>query len=184
MKTVIRLADRSDVPALAMIHTESWRRNYRGMYSDAYLDGDLYTDRLAAWTDKVSRDERGFFTLIATQSGESIGFAHVALDGDAEWGALVDNLHVSHRAQRGGVGSLLLDRVARSVIERRPGSGIYLWVLEKNEGATAFYVSRHGVLQDSEIASPPNKDPRNLAGSPRRVRVAWPDPAALLLSPK
>jgi GNAT superfamily N-acetyltransferase len=177
----IRLATTNDASAIARIHTESWRRHYRGMYSDQYLDGDLYADRLAAWTDKVARDERAFFTLIAEDAGQAVGFAHVALDADLIWGALVDNLHVSHAAQRGGIGSLLLDRVARMVIARRPRSGLYLWVLEQNAAATAFYVARHGLLRDSELAAPPNKDPRNLAGSPRRVRVTWSDPASLLL---
>jgi ribosomal protein S18 acetylase RimI-like enzyme len=178
----IRFATAGDAPDIARIHADSWRRNYRGMYSDRYLDGDLYTDRLAAWTDRVSRDERRYFTLVAERPvADAIGFAHVALDADARWGALVDNLHVSRAAQRIGIGSLLLDRVARLVLERRPDSGIYLWVLEQNEAGQAFYVARKGVLRDTELAAPPGKDPRNLYGQPRRIRVAWSDPSALLL---
>ena len=180
-KILIRLAQGADVPAIAAIHAESWRRHYRGMYSDLYLDGDLDADRLAAWTSKVSRDPRAHFTLIAEQGGRAIGFAHVMLDADPRWGALVDNLHVSHAAQRGGIGSRLLDAVAHRVMELRPDSGIYLWVLEQNVAATAFYLSRHGVLQDTEFAAPPNGDPRNLAGTPRRIRVSWADPSVLLL---
>lgn len=176
---LIRPAETRDAGEIARLHTESWRRHYRGMYSDRYLDGNLYHDRLAVWTEKLARDPRHYFTLIAEDAERAVGFAHVELDGDAKWGALVDNLHVSHEAQRKGIGSLLLDRVARQVIGRRPGSGIYLWVLELNEPATAFYVSRGGVLRDSELSSPPGKDPRNLHGSPRRIRVTWSDPATL-----
>lgn len=189
----IRFATAADAPDIARIHTESWRRHYRRMYSDRYLDGDLYADRLAAWTDRVSRDPRSHFTLVAEGSvvpseakdppaRRALGFAHVALDADPRWGALVDNLHVSHAAQRSGTGSRLLDRVAQLVLERRPGSGIYLWVLELNEAGRAFYVSRGGILRDIELASPPGKDPRNLHGHPRRIRVAWPDPRALLMT--
>jgi GNAT superfamily N-acetyltransferase len=177
----VRLAAPSDAPDIARIHTDSWRRHYRGMYSEQYLDGDLYGDRLAAWTERLARDPQRYFTLVAMGGDRAIGFAHVDLDADTKWGALVDNLHVSHSAQRGGVGSLLLDRVARRVGNERPGSGVYLWVLEQNETATAFYVARNGVLRDSELANPPGKDPRNLHGSPRRVRVTWSDPASLLL---
>jgi ribosomal protein S18 acetylase RimI-like enzyme len=178
---VIRPARPSDAPAIAALHTDSWRRHYRRMYSDRYLDGDLYGDRLAAWTERVVRDERVYFTLLAELHGQPVGFAHVMLDADPKWGALVDNLHVAHSAQGSGIGSLLLDRVARSVIERRPGSGIYLWVLEQNEAARRFYVSRGGVLRDSEPSAAPGNDPRNLHGSPMRVRVSWSDPSLLLL---
>jgi ribosomal protein S18 acetylase RimI-like enzyme len=151
------------------------------MYSDRYLDGDLYTERIAVWSDKLSRDRRKYFTLIAMDDGRALGFAHVSLDADAHWGSLVDNLHVSPAAQRGGIGSRLLDQVARVVMERRPGSGIYLWVLELNVQGIAFYEARRGLLRDSEPSAPPGGDPANLHGSPRRIRVVWPDPTLLLL---
>src|SRR5689334_10531288 len=176
----IRNATASDAPAIAQIHADSWRRHYRGMYSDRYLDGDLYADRLASWTDKVARDALKYFTLIAEEDGRAIGFAHVSLDGDPKWGSLVDNLHVSRAAQRGGIGSQLLDRVAKLVMARRPGSGIYLWVLEQNAQAIGFYQSRKGILGDREPSAAPGGDPRNLHGSPRRIRVSWSDPASLL----
>jgi ribosomal protein S18 acetylase RimI-like enzyme len=180
-EVVIRLADAGDAPDIARIHMESWRRHYRGMYSDAYLDGDLYADRLKAWTEKLAKDRRTHFTLLAQTVGMTVGFAHVALDADATWGALVDNLHVSHSVQRGGIGTLLLDRVARMVAEQRRGSGIYLWVLEQNIQAIAFYEARKGVLRDSEPSAPPGGDPRHLHGTPQRIRVTWGDPATLLL---
>jgi ribosomal protein S18 acetylase RimI-like enzyme len=180
-EVVIRPADVNDVPDIARIHMESWRRHYRGMYSDAYLDGDLYADRLTAWTGKLAWDHRTHFTVLAEHDGRTVGFAHVALDGHEKWGALVDNLHVSHTVQRGGIGTLLLDHVARMVAEQRPGSGIYLWVLEQNTQAIAFYEARKGVLRDSEPSAPPGGDPRHLHGSPRRIRVTWGDPTVLLL---
>jgi GNAT superfamily N-acetyltransferase len=178
----LRMAKSGDAPAIAQIHTDSWRRHYRGMYSDGYLDGDLYADRLAAWTDKINRDAKRYFTLIAEMADRPVGFAHVDLDADSRWGALVDNLHVSHAAQKGGIGSRLLDRVAQMVIDRRAGSGLYLWVLEKNLQAIGFYRARKGELHDSEPSAPPSGDPRNLHGTPRRIRVVWPDPAVLLVA--
>ena len=151
------------------------------MYSDRYLDGDLYSERLAAWTQKLGKDERVAFTLLAEQQDRAVGFAHVVLDADPTFGTLVDNLHVVHSAQGGGVGSLLLDRVAQRVIDQRPGSGIFLWVLEQNQAATGFYVSRKGILRDSEPSAAPGGDSRNLHGSPRRIRVTWSDPSTLRL---
>ena len=177
---IVRIATSDDAPVIAGIHANSWRRHYRGMYSDAYLDGDLDAERLAAWTERLARDER-YVTLVAEVDGVPVGFAHVGLDGDPEWGAHVDNLHVVHSAQGRGIGSLLLDRVAKIVMERRPGSGIFLWVLEQNEAARDFYVAKKGILRGSELSPAPGKDPRNLHGSPRRIRVTWADPASLLL---
>ncbi len=178
----MRLAHAHDAPDVARLHTDSWRRHYRGAYSDRYLDGDLYADRLAVWSERLSRDGRGTFTVLAEHEGSAVGFGHVILDADPTWGALVDNLHVTHALQRSGIGSLLLDRVARITMERRPASGLFLWVLEPNEGGQAFYVSRGGILGDRESTTPPRGDSRNLAGSVRKIRVVWSDPTALVLS--
>ena len=151
------------------------------MYSDRYLDGDLYGERLATWTERLQRDERRFVTLIAEDMDRAIGFVHLVLDADPTWGAHVDNLHVAHSAQRRGLGSLLLDRAARIVLERRPASGIWLWVLEGNADAKAFYLARGGALRDRQLSPPPGGDPANLQGQPWRVRVVWPDAKALLV---
>ncbi len=177
----IRLAHAADAPAVATLHANSWRRHYRGAYSDRYLDGDVDADRLAVWTERLSADG-AHFTLLAEDRHRPVGFVHVVLDADATWGALVDNLHVAHPVQRSGIGTLLLDRAARIVVERRPGSGIYLWVLEQNEPAQAFYASRGGTLGDREPTTPPAGDPRNLVGAPAKLRIAWRDPAALIVA--
>jgi predicted N-acetyltransferase YhbS len=121
----IRLTQAADAPAIAKLQADSWRRHYRGSYSDHYLDGDLDADRLAVWTERLHRPDCTF-TLLAERKDHPVGFVHVVLDADSTWGALVDNLHVAHSLQRNGIGTLLLDRAARITIQRRPGSGIYL----------------------------------------------------------
>lgn len=176
----IRFASLADAPAIARIHAESWRRHYRGMYADRYLDGDLFSDRLAAWSEKLARDASRYFTLLAEDGDGPIGFAHVSLDGDPAHGALLDNLHVTHAAQGRGAGTRLMDRVAQLVKERRPGAQLFLWVLAGNEAARDFYIRRGGLLADRQPSAAPGGDPRNLHGSPERVRVKWHDPAVLI----
>src|SRR4030088_56815 len=88
-----RRADTSDVATVAELHAESWRRHYRGAYSDSYLDGDVNADRLALWTERLCRPDSTRVTLIAEDAGRLVGFAHVILDEDPVWGALLDNLH-------------------------------------------------------------------------------------------
>src|SRR6188768_3459087 len=42
----LRPATAGDAGQIAALHADSWRRHYRGAYSDAFLDGDVLTDRL------------------------------------------------------------------------------------------------------------------------------------------
>jgi hypothetical protein len=50
---IIQNASSNDSEAIAALHTDSWRRHYRGAYSDAFLDGEVVAEhrlRLAAAT--------------------------------------------------------------------------------------------------------------------------------------
>lgn len=181
--TGIRFADARDAEHIAALHADSWRNHYRGAYSNRYLDGDLDRERLSVWSQRLRRAAGDQFTLVAGTTDRVDGFAHVVLDADPVWGALVENLHVTKSLHRTGIGTSLLVAAAGVVIERRPTCPIYLWVQEQNRGAQAFYVARHGRLGDREPIAPPGGDPRNLDGNPFKLRVSWYDPAVLLPKP-
>jgi ribosomal protein S18 acetylase RimI-like enzyme len=176
-----RLADASDAAKVAELHAESWRRHYRGAYSDSYLDGDVTADRLAHWTERLCRPDSSRVTLIAEDAGRLVGFGHVILDKDPVWGALLDNLHVAHGLKRRGIGTRLLDEAARAVIGAGPSSGLYLWVLEQNDAAQAFYQARGGRRSGRELVPAPGGDPTRLNGAPWGFRYAWSDPSVLLV---
>ena len=174
-----RLAGPADAEAVARLHADSWRRHYRGAYSDAFLDGDVFADRLVVWTDRLRESDPGRCTIVA-EDGGVVGFANTVLDDDPRWGALLDNLHVAEGHKRRGIASRLLALTASAVIERADGTGLYLWVLEQNVDAQAFYEARGGRCVGREPASPPGGIASRLTGSPAKLRYAWPEPTGLL----
>ena len=177
-----RPACATDAQAVATLHAASWRRHYRGAYSDAFLDGDVVQDRLAVWAERLGSPLPEACTFIAERDGVAVGFAHGILGEDPTWGALLDNLHVADGLKRRGVGTRLLTLVAQVVAERTPSSGLYLWVLEQNTDAQAFYAARGGICVGKEFAVPPGGDPRRLNGAPMKLRYAWLFPSKLLAS--
>ena len=168
-----RLAGPSDAGAVAALHCESWRRHYRGAYADTFLDGDVLADRLAVWSGRLARGDPGSSTILAEHEGSLIGFAHVVFDQDPAWGALLDNIHVARPHQRRGVGSDLLARTAEAIARRGEPTGLYLWVLEQNVDAQAFYESRGATRVERAEVAPPGGVPGRLSGSPRKLRYAW-----------
>jgi ribosomal protein S18 acetylase RimI-like enzyme len=170
-----RAAAVRDVDAIAALHADSWRRNYRGAYRDAYLDGDVVSERLAVWRDRLTQPATTFRTIVAARDGAFAGFAHVILDDDPTWGALLENLHVVHELKRDGIGTRLMAAAARAVLEATPGAGLCLWVLDQNASAQAFYAARGGVDVGTEIRGPfPG------GGTALAHRIVWRDPSALL----
>jgi ribosomal protein S18 acetylase RimI-like enzyme len=170
----LRDATASDAGPIAALHADNWRRNYRGAYSDAYLDGDVVADRRALWTDRLSRSDEGYYTIVADRDGDVVGFAHTCLDADPRWGALLDNLHISFELKRQGVGRALMSETALVLSERRPSTGLYLWVLQQNTSAQAFYSAMGGVAVEEKLGGP-------FPGGGRApvFRYAWPDPSVL-----
>jgi ribosomal protein S18 acetylase RimI-like enzyme len=171
-----RRATTGDVEGIARLHADSWRRNYRGAYLDSYLDGDVVTERVAAWTERLLASGPTTVTIVADEDGVVVGLAHTLLDEDPRWGTLLDNLHVSHTLKGQGIGTRLMAETAAAVIAARPGQGLHLWVLEQNHAGQAFYDARGGDCVGEKLAGPfPG------GGRAPALRYAWPNPSALLL---
>jgi ribosomal protein S18 acetylase RimI-like enzyme len=169
-----RPATAADTVAIAVLHADSWRRHYRGAFPDAFLDGDVDTDRLALWTERLAQPAPEDRTVVAVAGGEVVGLVHTVLHDDPDWGALVDNLHVRADHKRHGVGARLLGHAAAAVLAAEPVTGLWLWVLEGNESAKAFYAARGGAFVGREEFDTPG------GGRAVGLRVVWPDPAVLL----
>lgn len=173
-----RLAVPSDADAVAALHADSWRRHYRGAYSDDFLDGDVQTERAAVWSERLREPDGITHTVLAENGDGLVGFAHTVFEADPRWGALIDNLHVVYSEKRRGIGSRLLTLTAQPVLER--GTGVYLWVLEQNSDARAFYEARGGRCVERAPVPAPGGIASRLSGTPFGLRYAWSDPAALL----
>jgi ribosomal protein S18 acetylase RimI-like enzyme len=179
-----RAATPHDAEGIAYLHADSWRRNYRGAFSDAYLDGDLVAERLSVWTERLRSPRTGTFTIVAEHPGPNagpgpgpgpgaiVGLAHTILGDDPAWGALLDNLHVSHAEKGHGIGTRLMAETAHGLIARDPASSLFLWVLAQNTAAQAFYDARGGTCVERQSRSPEPGE---------RLRYTWPDPSGLLL---
>jgi GNAT superfamily N-acetyltransferase len=163
---------------MALLHADSWRRHYRGAYSDAFLDGDVVADRRSVWSSRLSAPS-GSATVVAEDDTGLAGFVHVVFDEDGRWGSLVDNLHVTQHRRRTGLGTALLSRAAAAVTERARGNAMYLWVLEQNTAAQEFYRALGGACAEKAPVSPPGGVAHRLAGSPAKLRFTWPDASLL-----
>lgn len=170
---VLRAASAADAQVVATLHADSWRRHYRGAFADAFLDGDVVADRLTVWAGRLRSPKPSQITIVADVGDEPVGFVHVILDDDARWGSFIDNLHVTNELRRGGIGSALITRAAQIVAERGTTGALYLWVLEQNTAAQAFYTAHGGSPVERAYAGEPGGVPGRLSGNPAKLRMAW-----------
>lgn len=168
-----RAARPEDARAIVGLHADSWQRHYRGAFSDAFLDGDVRTYLLSVWTGRLGTPEPRARTILAECDGQVVGLGHTLLDEDPTWGAFLDNLHVAHGLKRRGIGTRLLTLTRDAVRDWSPSSGLYLWVLEQNSDARAFYAAQGAVCVERDDVPPPGGDPARLTGKPIGLRYAW-----------
>ncbi len=169
----IRHVDLDDADTIAALHAASWRRAYRGILADSYLDADLEAERRGVWRAKLSNRHDGSLGWLAHLGDSPAGFVFVRPDEDATWGTLVDNLHVLAAHQGLGIGRQLLHTVGSWGCAHATGAPVHLWVFADNHAARGFYAHTGG--REVERIDREASDGRMLP----EYRVAWESPIAL-----
>ena len=141
----VRTATDADAARLAEIRIAAWRATYRGVMTDAYLDGLDVGRATTAWRQNILEPKDGIFQLVVQSGPQVVGFAILgpaAGDSDAGTGQLYAiNVHPDWWAH--GVGSVLFAAAEQKFIElgyRRA----FLWVDRQQSG--------HQLLQQARLA--------------------------------
>jgi ribosomal protein S18 acetylase RimI-like enzyme len=146
-----RQATIADAQTIAQLHIESWQNTYRGMMNDAYLDGDVASERVAYWQKTLGDGESGQYTLLALENDQPAGFVCVYWNDDPTHGTLIDNLHVRKHLKGRGIGTKLMQEIAKIIEEKWAESKFYLWVLEKNYDTRRFYESVGAINHEAKM---------------------------------
>jgi ribosomal protein S18 acetylase RimI-like enzyme len=157
----IRKATQADVHAIASIHAASWRKNYSQVLTPHYLNSIAPIEREAIWRQRLSAPKTNQQVFVAEINNVVIGFACVYVDGNAEFGSYLDNLHVVSAQQGRGVGKRLLLTVASVCAELAPGGGLCLLVNQTNTSAQGFYLNlgAQNVREDFWVAPDESRVP-------------------------
>lgn len=134
-----RLATAPDAAAIAALHTLSWQKAYRGVFSDFYLDQEAAQERLTAWEERFSKPPPDLWVLLAEEKEELLGFVCLTPQEEPQHGIMLDNLHVGEDQQGKGIGKKLLLSAHTWVKQQYPGQAMFLYVLQANTPAIAFY---------------------------------------------
>ncbi len=163
-----REAKQSDAEQIALLHAESWRRTYRGLFDDKFLDNDAVSNRRSVWNERLEGNRTDQFVCVAEEAGVIRGFICAYGHEDAVWGSLIDNLHVAPGSQRRGIGTQLMADAFVWLETNFPRDAIYLWVMENNSKARRFYEQLGAV--DAGVVDKPNPVG---GGSALNCRYVW-----------
>ena len=171
----LRMAQPGDAEGIAVLHTESWQRTYRGMMTDEFLDGRALENCRAVWRERLQASDANQFVSVAQRGSVRVGFICVFVSGDPASDSYIDNLHIDASMHRQGLGRALIGSAAEWLCAVPPDRGVYLWVMEANASAREFY-DRLGARNAGTVVL---DDPGG--GRAPNCRYVWADPRLLLV---
>jgi len=136
---VFKKATSKDAERIAHLHALSWQQNYREAFSAHFLDNEVVYDRLTVWKERFENPKENQYILVAEENGTLLGFLCAYFEENLDYGSYLDNLHVGPAAKGKGIGTQLMAKLAKTILERNYPHGFYLWVLDTNYAAITFY---------------------------------------------
>jgi GNAT superfamily N-acetyltransferase len=169
MPLTIRPGVVADAEQVAGVHVRSWQAAYRGLIDQEILDALSIADRADRWRRHISTPlPTTLGILVAARGNRIVGWTSFGTgrDTDATADGEVYGIYADPTEWSTGVGHALLTAAE----ERIAGVGherAYLWVLDGNDRADAFY-QRHGWLADG--ATKHEERPEMTLAEHRRVK--------------
>jgi GNAT superfamily N-acetyltransferase len=146
-----RLAVVADAAAIADLHLASWRSAYKGFVRPGTLEALEPHGHASVWARRIEVPEVRV-ELLEDRQGLLAFCAHgPSGDPDAPAGPMarwweIKNLHVRPELRRTGAGGKLFDRAVAHARKVHAGA-VTLWVVEQNDPARRFYLSK-GMVSD------------------------------------
>jgi GNAT superfamily N-acetyltransferase len=166
---LVRAATQHDASAIAHVHVQSWLTTYAGIVPDDYLASLNEAERVLLWQDWLTSNIEVY---VAELDGEVVGFISGGQIREPQQGcdAELFAIYLLHHAQRRGLGTALLRKLAES-LRAKGFKGMTVWVLERNPAKHFYERSGAALVTTKEI---------EIGGALlQEVAFAWPDLATI-----
>lgn len=134
-----RIAKASDADKIANLHALSWQQNYRQSFSAKFLDEQVFEERLLVWRKRLEQPLKNQYVLLAENNENLMGFICSYFNEHADYGTYLDSLQVHAGVKGMGIGTQLMAKLAKEIVNQEFAQGFYLWVLTANPAAIGFY---------------------------------------------
>lgn len=146
MQIEIRKATIADADDIGSVHYQAWIETYTGL-----INADFLANRSPSRSSELFRQNRCQNITVATVDGKIVGFCGYGAPRDSDipndWGELY-GIYVLRQYQHISLGKRLISR-AKSELHAQRYKRMFLWVLNSNQNAIAFY-EKNGFLFDGK----------------------------------
>jgi GNAT superfamily N-acetyltransferase len=136
----LRRAGPDDAEAIAAVRIDGWRRSYKGLVPQSYLDAMNVPASLPLWQRVLDAPGDVASVFVAEKDGAVVGFAAGNRLPEPKHGfdAELTAIYLAQDVQRRGLGRRLVGTIAAERASHG-ATGLIVWVLAGNKAARAFY---------------------------------------------
>ena len=80
----IRFASKNDSDEIGRLHADSWRTAYNNVLSKEYLCGNIISERIGFWNDRLANTTKNLKVIVAAEAEQIVGFACFVLEHDPQ----------------------------------------------------------------------------------------------------
>ena len=144
----VRAARSGDLYGAAVARVASWRTAFTGLVPQDFLDAMDPAKIAASWADSIAAGRSRLYVAAAVAGGEIVGYAGVGSERDADAPEHVGELYALfvHPDWWGSGAARVLTEAAVADLRAAGCDQVWLWVLEANARARAFY-RRYGFTE-------------------------------------
>lgn len=148
----VRPATPQDAHAIALVHVESSRTTYEGIFSESSIAAFPYRKRYW-WNEALTKPEPLSVTLVGCDESERVvGFVSGGAERTGRLGcdAEIYAMYLLQEAQRQGLGSLLVRRLSRE-LQSFGFTSMAVWVLARNPSRNFYEAFGGKVIAEEEL---------------------------------
>ncbi|TCM47878.1 GNAT family N-acetyltransferase [Kribbella sp. VKM Ac-2568] len=144
----VRAARPDDLYGAAVARVASWHAAFTGLVPQDFLDAMDPAKIAASWADSITAGRSRMYVAAAVAGGEIVGYAGVGPERDADAPEHVGELYALfvHPDWWGSGAARVLTDAAVTDLRAAGCDQVWLWVLEANTRAHAFY-RRYGFTE-------------------------------------
>ena len=143
----LRLAEERDLKKISEMYVENWKATYVGLVNQDFLDSLNVPDTIKKWKTHIEKDNHGIY--VAEKDKRIMGFAAFRPEPNIDDCLYLDSLHVSKCSRKLGIGSILINQIAKRS-EECGYSKMNISIVSGNERARRLYINNGAVHYEFE----------------------------------
>ena len=140
----IRKAREEDIDSIVNIKLVGWKKVYKNILSDEYLDSMDYNDNYKKFKKEITNNKSSKLNYVITKDDKVIGYSKFGILKNEKYDSEIYAIYIDNHNKNKGYGTILLNYI-KEYLKSNGCKNMILWCAEKNFPSREFYKKKNGI---------------------------------------